>query len=292
MAGSSSTDSSAGGGFVTTSRLEPLASRLAFGALRALKAHWPEYLIEACGLGAFMVSACLFVALLEYPWSPVREAIDDPFLRRALIGAAMGLTAIVIIYSPWGNRSGAHLNPAVTLTFWRLGKIAGWDALFYALAQCVGGVAGVLISARILGEPVISHVLVNYAVTMPGESGVLAALLAEAGISFGLMLTVLLASNRPALNRYTGLLAGALVAVYIAFEAPLSGMSMNPARSLGSALPAGVWSGLWIYFVAPPLGMLLAAEAYLRAQSARPVLCCKLHHDNPERCIFHCAYPH
>ena len=302
MAGSSSTPSSARGSIAQSSRLEPLASslakrsplasRLALSALRALRAHWPEYLIEACGLAAFMVSACLFVALFEYPWSPVHEAIEDPVARRALIGVAMGLTAITIIYSPWGNRSGAHLNPSVTFTFWRLGKVAGWDALFYMLAQFAGGLAGVLLSVAILGMPVISHALVNYAVTVPGESGVLVALLAEAGMSFALMLAVLVVSNRPAIHRYTGLLAGALVATWITFEAPLSGMSMNPARSLASALPAGVWSGLWIYFVAPPLGMLLAAEVYLRAQRARPVLCCKLHHDNPERCIFHCAYPH
>jgi aquaporin Z len=204
----------------------------------------------------------------------------------------MGLTAITIIYSPWGNRSGAHLNPAVTLTFWRLGKIDGWDALFYGVAQFAGGVAGVLVSGAMLGMPVISHAAVNYAITMPGERGWAAALAAEAAISFGLMLAVLVVSNRPAINRFTGLVAGALVASYITIEAPLSGMSMNPARTLGSALPARAWEHLWIYFVAPPLGMLMAAEAYLRTQRSTPVLCCKLHHDNPERCIFHCAYPH
>jgi aquaporin Z len=277
---------------VLSSRLVPHASRLVASARHALAAHWPEYLIEACGLGVFMVSACLFVALFEYPWSPLRQQLEDPLLRRALIGLAMGLTAIAIIYSPWGNRSGAHLNPAVTLTFWRLGKIGGWDALFYALAQFAGGAAGVLLSAAILGMPVIADASVNYAVTMPGEQGPILALIAEAAISFGLMLAVLIVSNRPAVNRYTGMVAGVLVATYITLEAPFSGMSMNPARSLGSALPAQLWTGLWIYFVAPALGMLAAAEVYLRAQPTHPVLCCKLHHDNPERCIFHCRYPH
>jgi len=100
-----------------------------WGAARAaLKAHWPEYLIEMAGLGAFMIAAGLCVMLVDAP--PVASAVRNPDLRRALIGVAMGLTAIALIYSPWGMRSGAHLNPAVTLSFWRLGKVAPADAAF------------------------------------------------------------------------------------------------------------------------------------------------------------------
>src|SRR6516162_4081972 len=83
--------------------------------IHALRTHWPEYLMEAAGLGLFMVSAGLFGTLLEYPQSPVHRAIADPFLRRTLMGVAMGLTAVGIIYSPWGKQSGAHINPATTL---------------------------------------------------------------------------------------------------------------------------------------------------------------------------------
>ena len=104
------------------------------------------------------------------------------------------------------------------------------------------------------------------------------------------MLVVLQMTNRRALNRYTGLVAGALVAIFITFEAPISGMSMNPARSFGSALSAHYWHGLWIYFTAPVAGMLLAAEVYLRTHGHGAVLCCKIHHDNDERCIFRCRY--
>jgi aquaporin Z len=275
-------------------RIEPgyrtKAPAWASGAHHALVAHWPEYLMEAAGLGLFMVSACLFVALLEYAGSPARHWFEDAFVRRLLIGVAMGLTAVALIYSPWGKRSGAHLNPAVTFTFWRLGKIAAWDAAFYIGAQFAGGILGVLLSAALLTPQVIAHASVNYAVTQPGAQGVAVAFAAEAAISFGLMLAVLIVSNRTSINRYTGLFAGALVAAYIGVEAPLSGMSMNPARSFASAFPPQIWTGLWIYFAAPLLGMLLAAEAYLRTR--RPVFCCKLHHDNDQRCIFHCGYPH
>jgi aquaporin Z len=108
--------------------------------------------MEAAGLAFFMISAGLFGTLLGYPGSPVHQAIDEPFLRRALMGLAMGLTAIAIIYSPWGKQSGAHINPSVTLTFLRLGKVAKWDALFYVVAQFAGGVFGVLVVGGILGE--------------------------------------------------------------------------------------------------------------------------------------------
>ncbi|MEO8627200.1 MAG: aquaporin [Betaproteobacteria bacterium] len=261
------------------------------GGTRALASHWPEYLMEAVGLGLFMLAACLFTGLLEYPGSPTHGALTDPGLRRCLTGIAMGLTAIAIIYSPMGKRSGAHLNPSVTLTFWRLGKISSWDAAFYVLFQFVGSTLGVLAAAALM-PMVIGHPTVNYAVTLPGTAGRWTAFLAELAISFGLMLTVLTISNRPRLNRYTGLFAGALVAVYISLEAPLSGMSMNPARTFASALPAMQWTDAWIYFLAPPMGMLLAAQAYVFRHGVSAVLCCKLHHENGSRCIFQCRYAH
>lgn len=258
------------------------------GAL-ALRRHWPEYLVEATGLGTFMVAACAFVTLLEHPASPVRMAIPGPLLRRFPMGLAMGLTAVALIYSPWGRRSGAHFNPAVTLTFWRLGKVEGWDALFYGLAQVAGALAGV--GVAMLGlRAAVAHPAVHYAATVPGPAGTVVAFVAELAMTFGLMLVLLTVSNHPALARFTGLCAGALVATYIVLEAPLSGMSMNPARTLGSAAYAGTWSPLWIYFTAPPLGMLLAAQLYRALPGARRVRCAKLCHDAVHRCIFRCGY--
>src|ERR1700757_4481438 len=99
------------------------------GALASLRAHWPEYLMEAALLGTFMVSACVFGALYEFPHSPVHGAITSSLLRRILMGISMGLTAVALIYSPWGKQSGAHINPSVTITFLRLGKVKAWDAL-------------------------------------------------------------------------------------------------------------------------------------------------------------------
>ena len=127
-----------------------------------------------------MISAGLFGTLLFHPGSPVARALPDPLLRRALMGAIMGLTAIGLIYSPWGQQSGAHLNPAVTLTFWRLGKVATWDALFYVLAQFVGGALGVLLVLALLGAA-FADPPVHYVATAPGPMAWPLALLAEIG---------------------------------------------------------------------------------------------------------------
>jgi aquaporin Z len=130
---------------------------------------------------------------------------------------------------------------------------------------------------------------INYVSTMPGLAGAPWAFAAETIISFVMMLTILVMSNARRLARLTGIAAGVLVAAFITFEAPLSGMSMNPARTVASALFAG-GEGLWIYFTGPPLGMLAAAEAFLRMHGRARVRCAKLHHQSGIPCIFHCGY--
>lgn len=255
----------------------------------ALKHHWPEYLMEAGCLGLFMLSAFTFGAILGHPASPVYQAVPNSLVRRFLMGLAMGSTAIAIIYSPWGKQSGAHINPSTTLTFFRLGKINTCDAVLYIIAQFAGGLAGAFLASVILA-PWVSHPSVNYVVTMPGTAGVGIAFFAEIVITFILMTVILHVSNNTRLHKLTGLCAGALVATYITFEAPISGMSMNPARTFASAVPAHYWSSLWIYFTAPLIGMFSAAEVYIRTRGRQRVACAKLHHDNGQRCIF-CGKP-
>ena len=258
----------------------------AFGNLRF---HWPEYLMEAGELGLYMFSTCAIATLLQHPASPVRHVIANSFFRRAVMGLGMGATVVAIVTSPWGKQSGAHFNPGVTLTFYRLGKMDFSDAVFYVAAQLIGGISGVVIATYLLlgapGDPAV-----RYAVTIPGRYGNAAAFVAEMTISFILMITVLFVSNRKDVARYTPYFAGALIAIYWTFEWPLSGMSTNPARTLGSAFSANYWHALWIYFTAPPLGMLAAAEIFLRVRGGVGPICAKLHHANNKRCIFHCGY--
>jgi len=268
---------------------EPATQHEEVNALHSLRRHWPEYLMEAGELALFMISACVFATLLQHPASPVRHAIAGELPRRMLMGMAMGSTAIAIVMSPWGKQSGAHFNPAVTLTFFRLGKVRPMDALFYVASQFVGGIVGVIV-ATVLLHGAVAHNAVHYVTTVPGHHGVAIAFAAELIISFGLMTTVLVVSNREAVARYTPYCVGALVATYICLEAPLSGMSMNPARTFGSAVSAMSWNALWIYFTAPPLGMLVAAELFLRIRGGAAPKCAKLHHANNKRCIFRCGY--
>jgi aquaporin Z len=231
-----------------------------------------------------MISACVFGTLLWHPASRVHDALGDGWVRRAAMGALMGLTAMAIVYSPWGRRSGALMNPALTLTFLRLGKVAPRDAAAYVAAQFAGGALGVMAAHALLGAR-LAHPDVGFVVTRPGPAGAAVAFVAEVAISALLMTVVLRANASGRWKRYTGVLGGLLVATYILVESPLSGMSMNPARSLGSALAAGSWTALWIYFTAPLLGMLLAAQLHLARRRAVP--CPKMAHAEP--CHF-CEY--
>jgi aquaporin Z len=271
---------------VTAMRAEP-ASR-AESPAAAMASHWPEYAIEAALLGTFMLSACLFTVVLFHPASPVPELVPDPFLRRVLMGLAMGSTAVSLVYSAWGKQSGAHFNPAVTLTFARLGRVAPRDAAAYVVAQFLGGILGVLVAMLLAGR-LVADASVRYAVTVPGPAGPGVAFAAEVVISFILMTVVLEVSSHPRLGRLTGVCAGLLVATFISLEAPLSGMSMNPARTVSSAVWAHEWTALWIYFTAPLLGMLGAAQLHLRRRGRPADACAKLHHQNETRCIF-CEY--
>jgi aquaporin Z len=134
----------------------------------------------------------------------------------------------------------------------------------------------------------MTHQNVRYATTIPGRSGTGVAFVAELVISFLMMTMVLTVSNSVRVARFTGIIAGALVATYITVEAPLSGMSMSPARTFTSAMPGRIWNALWVYFTAPPLGMMLAAQVYLFLRGKHAVLCAKRHHDKDKRCIFRC----
>jgi aquaporin Z len=259
-------------------------------ALLTFRRNWSLYVFEGAELAIFMISACVFTVLLFDPSYAAIRLFPSPTIRRLLMGVAMGMTAIFIIHSPMGKRSGAHFNPAITLTYLRLGKMLRWDAMFYVVFQFLGGVFGVGIAALFLGSS-IAIPSVDYAVTVPGLFGTAAAFLAELFMATLLMGVVLWSTNRPSMARYTSYCVGSLIALYILLFAPVSGFSINPARTTGSAVFAHVWTAVWLYFTAPVIGMMYSAELYIRILGADRVLCAKLHPDPNYPCPFLCHYP-
>lgn len=252
--------------------------------------HFNLYLIEAALLGAFMIAACLAVMLVEHPASGVRRRIGSALVRRGIIGMAMGVTAVVLITSPWGRLSGAHMNPAVTLAFTLLGKVRPIDAVGYIAGQCLGGIVGMLACATVFRRA-LAHPSVAYIVTEPAmrPTGWRIAFAAELAISFIMLATVLVVSNLPVTMAYTPLVAGTLLVLFIMFEAPLSGMSLNPARTLASAVAARRFCAWPVYVAAPTLGMAGAAMLYMGISGSQAVHCAKLDHRGELPCPFRCT---
>lgn len=257
-------------------------------ARRFGRLHPAEYLADGALLALFLVSACVYGVLLFEDGARASALVSDPSARRLVMGAAMGLTAIALIHSPLGQRSGAHMNPAITLAFLRLGRIRALDAAGYVSAQIVGALAGMVAAWALLGSR-LADAGVNFVATTPASPSSKAALtawIAEFVMAFTLLSIVLALAARRASARFAGVASGVLVALFIFIGAPLSGMSLNPARSLGSALFAMRLDSIWIYATAPVLAMLLAAEIHRRGGAV--ARCAKLVHTPRVRCI-HCG---
>jgi aquaporin Z len=256
--------------------------------MEALRRHWFLYVYEGAELAWFMVAACVATVVLFGVGSVGVREIASAAVRRLVMGAAMGGTAVMIIHSPMGKRSGAHFNPAITLTYLWLGKIGMWDAVGYVVGQFAGGVAGVGVAALMMGR-LLAQPSVDYAVTVPGIWGTAGAFGAELFMAALLMGTVLWMTNRRRLAGYTSYAVGVLITGYVFFFAPVSGFSINPARTVGSAVFAQVWTAEWVYFVAPLLGMFGAAAIYVYWFGIESVLCAKLHAAPSVLCPYRCG---
>lgn len=232
------------------------------------KKNWKHYLQEALGISIFMISACFFGALLEGKNSSLHDAISSDFSRNVIMGVLMGATALFIFYSPLTAPSGSHINPAVSLTFLRLGKMCHWDALFYSIFQFIGGTLTVYLMQSLMGEILTAPPVLSVA-TVPGKAGIWAVLIMEFFIAFITMMMVLFTSHHKKLKKYTRIFAGCLVCTWVIVAGPVSGFGMNPARSFASALPAHIWTVFWIYLTIPVAGMLLAAEVFLLVQQKK-----------------------
>lgn len=229
--------------------------------LSALRRHWPHYLVEAGGLAAFVSLSSATSVVFHHPSSAVARALGpSEMVQRTGLALVVGGLIMAMAYSPWGKRSGSHFNPAITLAFWKLGHIRTADAVWYVLAQFAGGLAAAFAVFKLL-DPWFGYPAVHYNTTRPPNVafGWAWALLAEMVISAVFLLVLLYALHSARLKAWVGALAGALLALFIVFESPISGMSLNPARSLATATAAGLSPALWVYLVGPLAAMWAAA---------------------------------
>jgi len=179
------------------------------------------------------------------------------------IAISFGLVIAAMIYAT-GHISGAHLNPAVTLAF-ALTRHFPWGRLLaYWAAQCAGAIAAAAILRGSLGN--IAHV----GATLPSGSD-RQAFLWELVLTFFLMLVITaVATDTRAVGEAAAIAIGATVGLDAMFGGPITGASMNPARSLGPALVSGDLDSLWVYLTAPFLGAVLGAAVYQYLRGSHP----------------------
>ncbi len=220
---------------------------------------WLIFGAELLGTALLVAVGLSFVILNFGQGSPMIQLIPSDGWRRLITGFLFGTTGALITLSPLGKESGAHINPVVTLAFWLMGKLKTGHALGYILAQLAGAVAGAL-PLLAWGEMGRS---VSFGATLPGEAfGVWEALLGELLTTFALISGLFFFLRHLRLRPFTPALFPFLYAVMVFLEAPVSGTSTNPARSLGPAVISGVWHGWWVYWLGPLLGMLLGVAVY------------------------------
>jgi aquaporin Z len=228
-------------------------------ASRAQPVPWKVYGAELLGT-ALLVAVGLSIVIIDFGrGSPVASLLPSNAARRAITGLLFGTTGAAIALSWVGRESGAHINPVVTLGFWLMGRLRSNHAAGYVLSQLVGAVIGALplLLWGAMGRSVA------FGATTPGAGyGPWWALLGETASTFALIFGLFYCLRIEQLKRFTPAYFPPLYAFMVWFEAPLSGTSTNPARTLGPGVIAMVWHGWWVYWLGPILGTLCAVAVH------------------------------
>jgi aquaporin Z len=216
---------------------------------------WQVFASELVGTALLVLVGLSLVILMFGEGSPVKGVLPSEGWRRLITGFLFGTTGALIALSPVGMRSGAHINPIVTLAFRLMGKLDLRNTLGYIMAQLSGAILGALplLAWGSMGRSVA------FGATLPGDGyPIETVLLGEVITTFAMVagLCVFLGFRR--IRPFTPAMFPFLYAVMVYAESPISGTSTNPARSLGPAIVSGQWQGWWIYWVGPLIGSIAA----------------------------------
>lgn len=238
---------------------------------------------ELLGTAIMMVAGVGAIYINFGEGSAIPTFIPSMQLRLALTGGCFGIGIIGVIHSPPGKRSGAHLNPAISIAFWMQKKLATWHLLLYMAAQCIGAFVGALIISRLLPELATS---VRY-----GATSVSPQISSLAGFFLEFLLTAILVTmifwmtSCPIRSKYTGLSVLVYLVVFVTIAGPLTGVGVNPARSIGPAILSGYCENLAVYIMGPILGAVAGTLFSRRFLDHQP-LChriCRAQDDQPRQ---------
>ena len=246
--------------------------------------NWKEYGCEMIGC-TFNIFVGLSAVVFDFGRGLWMEGwIPDRSLRLLITGLIYSGSGSLFAVSPLGKLSGAHINPSVSLAFWARGKMHLPDLAGYVAGQVLGSIAGALLLVAVWGKYATS---LNDGMTLPGAGYPLwFVFAAELGMTCALVIAIFAFLSSQQLLRWTPLMTWVLVAAMVWLGAPISGTSLNPARSFGPALVRWFWQAQWLYWVAPPLGALLAVGLFQLFAAERTVLTAKLFHNPHYPCIF------
>ena len=214
------------------------------------------YLSEFVGTALLVLVGLSFVIFVNGKGSPVLKIIPDGGIRRAISGFLFGTTGCLITISPVGKISGAHINPMVSIAFWMRGNMTFENMLGFVAAQMAGAIVG-CVPLLLWGKQGLS---MDYGATIP--NGVNAAFTGEIWTTFVLIAVILFFTSHDKLKNFTPFMMPIIYCIMVYVEAPVSGTSTNPARSFGPAVVSNVWSGYWLYWVAPLIGTLIAVLVF------------------------------
>ncbi len=218
-------------------------------------ALWRRALAEGLAAFALVFAGCGAV---------VANSTNDNALGVVGIALVFGLIIMVMVYAT-GHLSGAHINPAVTLAFTLTRHFPARDAAGYVVAQVLGATAAALVLLAVWQDQPGA-----LGATLPSV-GVGPALLYEVILTAFLMFVIMaVATDTRAAGAGAAIAIGGTVALDALFGGPVTGASMNPARSFGPALAAGEWRDFWVYVVGPVAGAALGALAYQLVRGERP----------------------